>query len=222
MKLSNENDSLFVQEFLKKYMSLGFTNLPKKEIDILVFTLLNNYGYLEGKNYYSKAKELMIEEKKFKRFILDSSIRNEKSDTIVNSISEIQKSIFTDNTIVPIIDNQTEIIKFGIQDPVIKQDFIQVLREVGYTYDQNQNDENISMPIYAFMAVFCRYDDDLYTNFKKLVEEQIKDNKEKLKAFNSSAPYATRIQKGLGYINASLNTLAAIATILGITVTQFM
>ena len=56
--ISGNIDSEFTKDFLIKYMSLGFGNLPKKEIDILVFGLLTKLGYLDGKDYYSIAKEL--------------------------------------------------------------------------------------------------------------------------------------------------------------------
>jgi len=73
------NDSLFANEFLDKYLSLGFGNLPKKEIDILVFGLLNRCGYLKGKNNYEIARNLQIDENRLRRLFLDSSLRTGSS-----------------------------------------------------------------------------------------------------------------------------------------------
>ena len=211
---ANNVDSEFTESFLTKYMSLGFGNLPKKEIDILVFGLITKLGYIDGKDYYSIAKELMIEEKKVKRYILDNSLRNDKTDTVTDSIMNIRKAIFDNSTILPEFNDNY--ITFGIVDPIERRDFIYVLRCVGYSFDENLNPERITVPIYAFMAVFCRYDDNLYFNFKRLARERLETDSDREKAFNDSKPLIERISNGLKNVAEPINSITAIAGLFGL------
>lgn len=211
----NEENKQFVEQFLTKYMSLGFGNLPKKEIDILVFTLIKQLGFLEGKNNYSIAKELMLDDKKLKRYLLDSSIRTDTSNTIVSSIQNLQKMIFVEKALNIEIDKIRKTVAFLIEDPKQQRDFIQALRSAGYSYDGNLNPERMEIPIYAFISVFCMYDDDLYNNFKDIASAEIKKQTDREKAFKESLPFTEKIKNGLSVIKVSIDSMAAIATILG-------
>lgn len=213
--LNSETDKEFTEQFLKKYMALGFGNLPKKEIDILVFTLITKLGYIEGKDYYSIAKELMIEEKKVKRYIIDSSLRNDTDDTVPNSIRKIKDDIFINKTVQPEFEDEKYII-IMISDPIVRRDFVYTLKCLGYSFDENLNEERIKLPIYAFMAVFCRYDDNIYLNFKKLAKEKIKSDSDKEKAFRDALPLLQKIKNGIELANIPLNSVSAIASILGV------
>jgi len=205
------NDTEFTTEFLKKYMSLGFSNLPKKEIDILVFGLLSKYGYLEGSDYYSIAKELMIEERKVKRLILDNSLRTEKNTTLMTSMKSINRKIFVDKLINPEIDEKT--ITIMIDNPIEKRDYIYALRCVGYSFDENLNPERITLPIYVFITVLCRYDDDFYSNFKKMAKDRIKEEKEYEKAFIDSKPLIERVKSVIDSASVPIGTISAIASL---------
>lgn len=222
MKFTNENDSLFTEEFLKKYMALGFANLPKKEIDIHVFTLMMKYGYLDGKDYYSIAKELMIDERKVKKMVLESSLRNEQDDTTVKSINSIRTKIFEPDKlkikkekIEPEIDETNKKITICIDNPVERRDFIYVIRCIGYSFDENLNPDRIQIPIYVFISVFCKYDDDIYKHFKSLTKEKMSNDSDREKAFKDSLSFIQRIQNGLAALNEPITTLASIASVLG-------
>ena len=66
------------------------------------------------------------------------------------------------------------------------------------------------------MAVFCRYDDNIYLNFKKLAKEKITNDSDKEKAFRDALPLLQKIKNGIELANIPLNSVSAIASILGV------
>ncbi len=209
-----ETDRKFVEGFLKKYTSLGFGNLPKKEIDILVFGLISRLGYLEGKDYYEIAKELKIEEKRVKRLVIEDSLRNDTEATLLPSLTAIKERVFT--TKKTPLEFANEKVSLLIEDPVERRDFIYAIRSVGYSFDENLNPDRISLPIYVFMTVFCRHFDDLYLKMKTTTAEKLKSDEEYSKAFNDGKPLLERVNGALKQIAEPIDSLGKIASLFGI------
>ena len=188
-----EDDSLFVKEFLDKYLSLGFGNLPKKEIDILVFGLLNRYGYLKGKNNYEIARELQIDESRLRRLLLDASLRTDKNSNFQDSIKALYKEL--GKSIKPEIDADHKTVVMLITNPMQKRDFIHAVKLLGYSYDANLNPERIELPIHVFAAVFWQYNEDVQKQFAKLMTETLKTQTTREQAAFEAQPVLAKVEK---------------------------
>ena len=209
-----ETDKKFVDSFLRKYVSLGFGNLPKKEIDILVFGLISRLGYLEGKDYYEIARELKIEERRVKRLVLEDSLRSDAEATLLPSLTKIRDRIFlTQETRLEFKDESVSLL---IEDPVERRDFVYATRSVGYSFDENLNPDRISLPIYVFLTVFCRHFDDMYARMKASTKEKLKSDEEYLKAFSDGKPLLERVNGALRQIAEPIDSLSKIAMLFGI------
>jgi len=203
---------LFTKQFLQKYLSLGFGNLPKKEIDILVFGLLSRLKILEEKNSYEIAAELQIDETRLRRLLLDASLRTEKN-TLRASIRKIQDGIFNDPPkIQPEFKDDT--ITILIDDPVVKRDFVQALRVTGYSYDQNLNPERLAIPVYVFVAVLCKYDDELYKHLKEKTRAQLSKQNEFESAYRDGLPFLDKIKNGMTKTGAVVSSISALKALL--------
>jgi len=210
-ELDAETNTRFTRAFLEKYMALGFGNLPKKEIDILIFSLLNRLNYLEGKNAYEIAGELRIDESRLRRLLLDAAARDGK-DTLRDSIDRLKRAVFDDETIRPEFSGGA--ITLLIEDPVVKRDFVYALRLAGYSYDQNLNPERIEIPVYAFTAVLCKYDDLLYERLQQKIRAERQRSAELQKAYKDAAPLLDKIKVYLAASAAPVTTLSALKTLL--------
>ena len=210
------NDSLFVNEFLDKYLSLGFGNLPKKEIDILVFGLLNRCGYLKGKNNYEIARNLQIDENRLRRLFLDSSLRTGSSHDFRDSIKALYKDL-ADETIKPEIYNDKKTIAILVSDPVQKSDFVYALRLLGYSYSGNLNPERIELPTYVFAAVFWEYNEEAHKQFAKLTAEALKTQTAQEKAAFGTKPFLVRAETILRLLGpAALKTIPGFLQLVGV------
>jgi len=188
------NDSLFASEFLDKYLSLGFGNLPKKEIDILVFGLLNRCGYLKGKNNYEIARELKIDENRLRRLFLDSSLRTDSGHNFRDSIKALYKDI-AGKTIKPEIDDDKKTVALLIANPVQKRDFVYALRLLGYALNENLNPERVELPLHVFVAVFWEYNDDVQGQFTAQMTETLKTQTTREQAAFEAQPVLAKVEK---------------------------
>ena len=82
--VNEKRDSIFVQQFLEKYLSLGFGVLPKSEIDTLVFSLITDLGYINPSMKENEiANELHITETKLSALRLAANARAKKPQAIL-------------------------------------------------------------------------------------------------------------------------------------------
>lgn len=172
--IKNKENEEFVRNFLNKYLSLGFGNLPKKEIDILVFSLLLEYGYLEGKDNYSIATELCTDDSKIRRLRLDVNSRKNigKKSTEYHSykdaVNVVLKDLFGEKKERLTFLNDNTAVTFSIDDPVLKRGFMYAVRKCGYSYNEYLNPDLVELPLYVFVAIVCEYDKKFAKEIQKI------------------------------------------------------
>lgn len=92
--VNEKRDSIFVQQFLEKYLSLGFVVLPKSEIDTLVFSLITDLGYINPSMKENEiANELHITETKLSALRLAANASAKKPQSVEKSIAELKTRI---------------------------------------------------------------------------------------------------------------------------------
>lgn len=176
-KISEKDNTEFVKRFLTKYMQLGFGNLPKKEIDILVFDLITSLQYVDTKNSFILADELGITTTRLRRLQTDVMARNSidrDENAYKESIKKLRDLIFSkDETkkIVPYFDKEKDTVSFSISDVTLQRDFQRAVQLLGYSYDLFLNPEKIEVPLYVFVAVICECDE----KNKKIIKQKYKE-----------------------------------------------
>ncbi len=123
--LTTETAKHFLFDFHKEYLQHGFQSLSKKDLDLLLFYLIQKYGFIDQTaSIYDTALALKITPQKVKSFRLESYIRwgeLESGDVIRRVLSKI----FTEENVQYLQEHHTELIKKGkipllIEDPVEK------------------------------------------------------------------------------------------------------
>jgi hypothetical protein len=209
----NKTDSAFVKDFLDKYLSLGFGNLSKKEIDIHIFGLLVQHKYINSNDNYQIARALQIDEKRLKRLMIDTSLRTDINHNFRNSIKDIYNDL--GRTIMPEIDPEKNKITIMIADPVKKCDFTYAIRLLGYSYNENLNSERVELPIYVFAAVFWQYNDDVEKKFKKLTQNVLKNQDEQQQAIFNGLPILSKVEKIMNKAKPLLTSFELIMKFIG-------
>ena len=114
-------DSEFVQQFLRKYLSLGFGVLPKSEIDTLVFSLLVDLGYIDSSKKENEiANELHITETKLSALRLAANARAETPQTVQQSIQELKTRI-ANGSVKIFLQKDNKNVMLSIPYPYIKK-----------------------------------------------------------------------------------------------------
>jgi hypothetical protein len=81
IKVDSEKESEFLNEFLELYLSRGFGNMPKRELDVLIFHLLKKHGSLNKKSNHLMAMQLRTTPLKIKSLNYESVLRFPPTET---------------------------------------------------------------------------------------------------------------------------------------------
>jgi hypothetical protein len=135
-------DGLFFE--LGKY---PFGSMPKRDLDCLILNLMIQNKIISGNNR-DMSNVLCINESKLKGYLVDGRYKyrtDEKENNIQIIIDRIQ-----DGTIKPNYENG--MFSFVLEDPVVRLDFSQALKDIGYYEDTSFNRELVKVRDYAFFA----------------------------------------------------------------------
>ncbi len=115
----------FADEFLVEYMKEGFTSLPKKEIDLLVLSLLLNLKRSWGEPRpaaFELAKQLGVKRGRILSMLDDLSYRQADEDKAEEKLIQALKH----SEIVGTSENQ---VKFQIEDGFVRECAKQIIRD---------------------------------------------------------------------------------------------
>lgn len=161
--------------------------MPKRDLDCLIFHLLEKYNLAEGKTNREKAYNLNSSETKLKSYIVDSNAKygkrcqEESVSAIISKIKGGTKVLLEDDCIVSFEEN-----------PVVKADFIQALKDEGFYTDTSFNKEIIKVRAASFLTFSLSKN---LLNTEKLLEiiNSEKTEKEKIKEFENTNKSAKEI-----------------------------
>lgn len=177
----------FFMDFFSEFKKFPFGSMPKRDLDCLIFHLLEKYNLAEGKTNREKAYNLNISETKLKSYIVDSNAKygkrcqEESVSAIILKIEGGTKVLLEGDCIV-----------FFEENPVVKADFIQALKDEGFYTDTSFNKEIIKVRAASFLAFSLS---KKLLNTEKLLEilNSGKTEKEKIKEFENTNKSAKEI-----------------------------
>ena len=136
-----------VTNFLEEFQKFPFGSMPKRDLDCLIFYLFEKYKLIDGNSNRQKAYNLNISETKFKSYIIDSNAKYSKSNQEENL--KIILSKLADETKVSM---DGDCLVFVEENPVIKADFVQSLKDEGFYTDSSFNNELVKVKIASFLS----------------------------------------------------------------------
>lgn len=197
---SAETAKEFCTELFEELQKHPFASMPKRDSDCLLFFLLEKRGLIPGKNNWEKAKNLGINETKLKSYILDSHAKYGKTDEKEkeNNLNALLNKIKNNSSKVS-IDGDYLIIPE--ENPIIKADFIQSLKEEGFYTDGSFNNELIKVKVASFLSFAIRkklFDDNRLEEILKSSQTERKAIDDFLIAQKSGKEVVLDIAKKIG------------------------
>lgn len=165
----------FFDEFFNEFKKYPFGSMSKRDLECLIFSLMEKNGLIDGNNNRDKAYNLGINATRLNSYIIDANVKfGKKADE--NSIAEMilnklqSKSVsYEDNCFI-----------FAEENPVLREDFIQAMKNKGYYTDTSYNKEIIKVKAVAILDFLTELKDiDL---LKKVTEKADFEN-QKLKDY---------------------------------------
>ena len=169
--LSNANIKDLLTEFFEFYTTPAFGARSKSEIDLKVFELLRECGWIDD-DYYNVSRNLKITPTRAKNLILNAKLRAESQPntekTYNKFLEEIEKLGYKTDP------KNNSIIIFSLPDMLLREYLKFKLRSVGKIWDSSFNSELVRVSVDDFLDIVS--DADLKRKIKRQdVRNKIKD-----------------------------------------------
>lgn len=210
-KLTDDEAKKIGRDFTEKFLETGFGTLPKKEIEIYLYFLLSQTDAIKNKSNYEIANILKINESKVKSLRLDSSIKYSPVNS-QDALKKLAKMFF--ETYQTKLDIDDDYIQFGLEDPVLKREFENAVKQLGRHVEYTLNKEVLRVKASTFLAMFISNFDDINKKFAETVKTLIKDEGEYKKIFAKSFPLFDRIERALQSRGKSVSVIGILAQVL--------
>lgn len=164
--MMNGNDEVIfkdlITEFLEFYTTPAFGARSKSEIDLKVFELLRECGYIDD-DYYNVSRKLKITPTRAKNLILNAKLRAESqlnTEEIYNKfLGEIKELGYKTDS------KNNSIIIFSLPDMLLREYLKFKLRSVGKIWDSSFNSELVRVSVDDFLDIVS--DADLKRKIKR-------------------------------------------------------
>jgi hypothetical protein len=215
IELTKAQHQEFSKEFLSLYLSRGFGNMSKREMDVLIFHLLQKTKVLDEKSIHLTAMQLRTTPVKVRALIYERALRFPKDDEALNEDYFKQKlrEYFVDNAIYKIRKND-EWVYIQIDNPILLDAFKAIAKNNKEVIDSSFSSEIVKISTDGFSIVLNELVD---SKTRKEIEKEVKKalKKESIVSFRNIADKALSeivsqgVQKapGLiqGFVKAALN-----------------
>jgi hypothetical protein len=127
-KASAKTCQAVLSDFLEKYTNPAFGVLPKREIDLLVFEILEELGYIEqDAPIYKLVQRLRLTRAKARSLIYDRELRKYNEEELNQRLRDALKN--------PLIQKQGDLFKIDIENPLVEEHLRSTLRRLNHTSD---------------------------------------------------------------------------------------
>lgn len=170
MDVSNKLKSISEKEcktalvkILDKYLNPAFGSLPKREIDLLLFEVLEDLKIIKGTpELYSLVSDLRVTRSKARSLLYDRELRKYQEDELNNLVKESLKR--------PIISKNGDEFKLEIESPLVSDHLRAKVKELGYLSDGSFSPSIVKLPLKAVTAIIESYlTDTEKKNIKKVL-----------------------------------------------------
>lgn len=146
-----DRNKKIIQKFMVFYLKPAFGSRSKSEIDLKVFELLKEYGYIDS-DYYKVARILKITPAKAKNLLLNTELRSTKErkgieDDIANLFEQLKKCHLKTYC------TTTKILTIHIPSFLQRETLKCILREKNKAWDTSFNSELVKINIDDFIEI---------------------------------------------------------------------
>ena len=176
-----EKKAAFFDDFMEKCKKYPLGSMPKRDLDCLIFFLLKKHGLIPGTTNRDKAYSLGISETKFKSYLVDADAKFGERDP-EESIRRIFGKLNGGESGASV---EGDTLVFVEEDPVVKADFSQAMKEAGFYTDTSFNSEIIKVKAASFLS-FARAKGYLADDKILAILNTDKDDADKIQNFKDA------------------------------------
>lgn len=180
--INNKESKEMLPTFLNLYLQNAFQSISKKDIDLLLFYLIDEHTVFKGKDNYEKAKHLKITHTKLKLLQLESHMKG-SDKTSKHILKSLFERVLKKENIKRLIQEQKNLlskdeIPIVVKNPIEKLELEKLFKD-NYSiikYERNSEVIKVNLQIFVSLAIYIEEDQ------KKLLNQlRVFDDVEKLK-----------------------------------------
>ena len=191
--LSQKDKALFADFFMQRYLRSDFGVLSKREIELILIQDIKDCGLIKGMSNYDVSALLGLNERRLKGLLLDAAIKYD-DNSLKNSISFIVNSLIVNDTIK--FEHENGYITFSLEDPIVRRDFDNELRKLGYFTDSSFRSDIVKVKDSSFLAFLYHHHNDTYEDFKSRMESNKSASSDLLAVISGKGTWKYKFEKG--------------------------
>lgn len=138
----------FYDDLMTELSKYPFGSMPKRDLECLLFYLLNKHDLIEGKCNRDKSYCLGLTSARLNSFYIDSNAKFGKKGNEVESVMKILEKLKNETD----VSYEDGYFIFSEENPVLREDFIQAMKDKGFYTDTSHNKEIIKVKAIALLA----------------------------------------------------------------------
>ncbi len=147
---SNEKINSTLLKILENYLNPAFGSLPKREVDLLMFEVLEDLHIVKSNpDLYSVVRDLRVTRSKARSLLYDRELRKYRDEELDDLVKEALKK--------PIISKNQDEIKLEIESPLISDHLRARVKKLGFLSDGSFSPSIVTLPIKAVAPLIESY-----------------------------------------------------------------
>lgn len=191
--LTQKEKADFADFFMERYLRSDFGVISKREIELILIQGIKESGLIRGMANYDVSALLGLNERRLKGLLLDAAIKYE-ANTLKGSIKFIINSLIVKDIIK--FDHENGYITFSLEDPIVRRDFDNELRKLGYFSDSSFRSDIVKVKDSSFLAFLYHHHNYTYDDFAKRLESNKSTGKDLTAVITGKGSWKNRFEKG--------------------------
>jgi hypothetical protein len=197
----------FGKSFVERYLQNGFSSMPKREMDILVFHLLRCRPELKDKSIYELSNIFRISEAKVKALILEGSLRHD----VINHKAIIGGIVHRYISKLEHIDMSDGFFEIALDNPIEKREFERAVKMTGHHAEYGINRDILKIRPIRFLEIILQNAENGEKEFVTLVKKAVADVGSQKAVLDKSLSFREKINR----LGEEINDKAGLIGLLG-------
>jgi hypothetical protein len=192
----------FFNRFFEEYEKFPFGSMSKRDLECFLLSLMCSLGIIDISSNRAAANALGINERRLKSYLVDARYKYLEDDKEKN-IKKILDAIVEEKIFINVENDQYV---FVLEDPILRLDFSQGLKDIHYYSDTSFNTELVKVKHYALIAFLLKYGDSDGKRelIKKIAGKAGGDDKKLLKTLTGQLSWLERGKRIIDYCKGTM------------------
>ncbi|MDR2796294.1 MAG: hypothetical protein LBB47_06265 [Spirochaetaceae bacterium] len=207
--ISGETKAAFFDGFFAEFAKVPFGSMSKRDTECLLIKLLYDHALIDSRNNRAAADALGINETRLKGYLVDARYKYRPGGGLDQNIDKIIDRLRDGETLVH--PGENGFVSFVLEDPVLRLDLAQSLKDMGHYADSGFNSELVKVKDYALLALLLRRRGTDHTLYKAIADRAGENRKALSDCLKENTSWLEKGKTVLKYVKDNHITIIELA-----------